>query len=56
MNFEPVTGEQVKAAMIAANIEYVEQHECSICGEKVFYERKGESLFFNPSCGCSGWT
>jgi len=48
-----VTGEQVKAAMIAANITRVDHHDCGGCGEMVFYSREGENLFFNPGCGCS---
>lgn len=48
-----VTGEEVKAAMIASDIEHVDHHDCAICGEVVFYSRNGENLFFNPGCGCS---
>lgn len=48
-----VTGEQVKDAMIAANITHVDHHDCGGCGEMVFYSREGEHLFFNPGCGCS---
>lgn len=48
-----VTGEQVKAAMMAANISIVNHHECSICNQMVFYVRNGEQLFFAPGCGCS---
>lgn len=48
-----VTGEQVKIAMIAAGIEIVDHHECSMCGVMVRYERQGENLFFNGGCGCS---
>lgn len=48
-----VTGEQVKAAMIEAGITHVEHHDCGACGSRVFYSREGESLFFNPGCGCA---
>lgn len=52
---EQVTAAQVRAAMIAANITYVDHHDCGGCGEMVFYSREGEQLFFNPGCGCSSW-
>ncbi len=52
-----VTGEEVKAAMIAANITHVDHHDCGGCFEMVFYSREGKHLFFNPRCGCSsGWS
>ena len=50
---EKVTGEQVKAAMIAADIARVDHHECGGCGWMVYYFRDGEDLFFDPSCDCS---
>ena len=48
-----ITGEQVKDAMIEKGIEYVDHHECGICGVMVFYIREGEQLFFNSGCNCS---
>lgn len=48
-----VTAEEVKAAMVAANITRVNSHECGGCGSMVFYSREGERLFFNPACNCS---
>lgn len=48
-----VTGEEVKAAMIAANITRVDHHECGGCGHMVFYSRIGEFLYFHPACDCS---
>lgn len=50
---EVITGEQVKQAMIAKNITYIDHHNCGGCGSMVFYSRKGEQLYFNPGCGCS---
>jgi hypothetical protein len=47
-----VTGEQVRDAMITANITRVEHHDCGGCGVVVFYSRIGENLYFNPGCGC----
>lgn len=52
-NPQPATGEQVKAAMIAADIRRVDHHNCSGCGVMVFYFRVGEQLFFDPGCGCT---
>lgn len=48
-----ITGEQVKEAMIAANITYVPHHECGGCGCMVSYQREGEQLIFDPRCGCT---
>lgn len=47
-----ITGKQVKEAMITKNINIVDHHNCSICGEMVFYSREGDNLYFNSSCGC----
>lgn len=52
-----VTGDQVHAAMVAANITHVDHHDCGGCGTMVFYSRQGDQLFFNPRCDCSpGWS
>jgi ribosomal protein L37AE/L43A len=48
-----VTGNQVREAMMAANITQVDHHECGICGEMTFYSREGCNLFFNAGCGCA---
>jgi hypothetical protein len=48
-----VTGEQVRAAMIAANITHVDHHDCGGCGEMVSYSRHEDQLYFNSGCGCS---
>lgn len=48
-----VTGEQVKAAVIAANIEYVDHHDCGGCGYMTQYLREGDRLYFDPGCYCS---
>jgi hypothetical protein len=48
-----VTGEEVLAAMKAANITEVEHHDCGGCGYMTKYLRDGDSLFFDPGCWCS---
>ena len=48
-----ITGDQVLAAMKAADIIYVPHHDCSLCGVKVNYFREGDLLFFDPSCDCT---
>lgn len=48
-----VTGEQLKAAALAANIRKIDHHECGLCGVMVHYYVEGESLFFDPSCACT---
>ena len=50
---EQVTGDQVREAMVAADIDSVDHHDCGYCGAMVFYSRSGDRLFFNPGCGCS---
>jgi hypothetical protein len=51
---ENVNGERVKEAMIAANIAFVDHHDCAICGGMVYYVRQGDLLYFDPHCGCGG--
>ncbi len=51
--YSAITGEQVKAAMIAADIVEVEHHRCNICQHMVRYVRKGTSLYFDSCCPCS---
>ena len=48
-----ITGEQLKQAMIAANITRVDHHDCGICGYMTAYVRQGELLYFDPGCDCS---
>lgn len=50
-----ITAEQIRDAMIAADITYVSHHECGCCGSMVSYTRIDKQLFFNPGCDCS-WT
>jgi hypothetical protein len=50
-----VTGEQVKKAMMAANVQSVEIRRCSICNSPLFYDRKGEYLFFDSNCDCTSF-
>lgn len=47
-----ITGEQVKAAMTAAGITYVEHHDCGGCGYMTNYVRVGDHLLFDPGCDC----
>lgn len=47
-----VTADQVKAAMIAAELTWIAILECSICGTPIGYVRQGEQLFFNSNCDC----
>lgn len=47
-----VTGEQVKAAMIAANITHVDHHDCGGCGYMTRYLREGDALLFDSGCYC----
>lgn len=48
-----VTGEQVRAATLAAGITRIPHHDCSICGTWVCYLVHGGNLFFDAGCGCS---
>jgi hypothetical protein len=48
-----VTGEQVRDAMIAADISVAPTRECSLCGYPMSYSREGERLFYDPGCDCS---
>lgn len=50
-----VTAQQVKDAMIAAEIYRVDCHECSLCGHMVFWQRYDNDIYFQSSCGCGGW-
>lgn len=42
-----VTGDEVKAAMIAANIDRADRQSCGECGTPMFYSRVGDQLFYN---------
>jgi hypothetical protein len=44
---------EVRDAMIAADITEVPHHDCGGCGVWVKYLRHGEQLYFGPGCGCS---
>ena len=48
-----VTADQVRDAMIAAQIDRVEHHDCSICGYSCAYFRQDDQLYFDPGCRCS---
>lgn len=43
---ERITGDQVKAAMIAANITRADRQNCQ-CGTPMFYSRVGDQLYYN---------
>ena len=47
-----ITGEQVKEAMKANNITFVEHHNCSLCGYMTNYFVDDDELFFDPGCDC----
>lgn len=48
-----VTGEQVRAAMEAAEILVVPHHDCSLCGHWTNYQRVEGRLYYCSGCGCS---
>lgn len=47
-----VTGSEVKAAVNAAGLKWIDHHDCSLCGSMVGYQTDGESLFFCSGCDC----
>jgi hypothetical protein len=49
----PVTGDQVREAMQAAGITYVEHHACGLCGYMTNYQVIDGALYFYPGCDCS---
>lgn len=48
-----VTGEQVKAAVMASGITLININSCSICKEWIAYVVNNGNLYFDPSCRCS---
>jgi hypothetical protein len=54
-----ITANQVKEAMIKANITEVDDHKCHFCGYMTKFSRHGEVLLFDPGCNCidykKGW-
>lgn len=48
-----VTADEVKTAMIAANISKVDCRNCSLCGATLRYYRDSESLYFDSGCRCT---
>jgi hypothetical protein len=48
-----VTGDQVRDAMVAANILRVDLSTCTFCHCITFYTRQGDQLFFSPHCNCT---
>lgn len=49
-----VTGNEVKTAVLAAGLTRIPHHECGICDVMVGYAVRGEELYFDSGCGCSG--
>lgn len=50
-----VTPEQVRDAMVAANITRVPVRDCSLCGyEMAYYRLDNNELFFDLGCDCTG--
>lgn len=47
-----ITGEKVKESMKKNNINYVEHHNCSICGYMTNFFVENGKLFFDPGCDC----
>lgn len=50
-----VTPDEVKRAVLAAGITWIDHHDCSICGWMVGYTRVGEQLYFDPRCDCTSF-
>ncbi len=50
-----VTAQQVKDAMIAQNITWVDCHDCSLCGTMVGWVRHDDRIYFQSSCSCCRW-
>jgi len=48
-----VTSDEVKEAMIEANLERVLVRNCSMCGYQMEYIREGENLFYDAGCHCT---
>ncbi len=51
-----VTGEEVKEAVLIADINHIENHSCSLCGEMTYYFVAGKELYFNSACDCSAYS
>lgn len=49
-----VTGDEVKAAMIAAGVVRVDRQMCANCNHPLFYSRDGEQLYYNSGCSQTG--
>lgn len=48
-----VTGDEVKAAVQKANINWVDHHDCGMCGVMVGFVCDGDTIRFRSGCGCS---
>lgn len=49
----PVTGDQVKAAVLAAGLQTIDLRSCGLCGTMLFYSVRGDQIFYNPACDCT---
>jgi hypothetical protein len=50
--YVPVTGEQVKSAVLKTDIKYVNVRECGICKSPIGYYVHAADLVFDGSCEC----
>lgn len=48
-----VTAEQVRNSVKAKKINWVDHHDCGICGIMVGYTIDGDDIRFRSGCGCS---
>lgn len=48
-----VTARDVREAMEANGITYVEHHDCTICGYMTNYHVVDGELYFDPGCYCT---
>jgi hypothetical protein len=50
-----ITAEELRDCAVAAGIQVVPHHDCSVCGSEVKYIIAGENadLYFDPSCACT---
>ena len=48
-----ITGQEVREAMQANGITYVEHHDCAGCGYMTNYTVFDGTLYFDPGCNCT---
>lgn len=49
---ETVSAQEVREAMEANGITYVEHHDCSLCGYMTNYFVQDGTLYFDSGCDC----